>query len=215
MFSKYIKLTLNKKNSFLFIKLNIFTSTLLVLLFFILPVLIKRYYIIGKYEAMAINAFFLFSFETSIVFISRDVLSIYEQKKHNERIFFKALFFALIKSAYFIIFFYLFKKAISIASSLAFLLCFFSMFVFFCIFWIPCLLIKNNFISSLKKSIYLYFSYPFFTTFVFLHSILLFFISMITLNLYPGESKIIYNMYIALYIMERKNKSQSLKILQP
>jgi len=76
MFSKYLKLTLNKKNTFSFIKLNLFPASLEVLLFFILPVLIKKYYIIGRYEAIALNSIFLFLFEASIVFISRSVLRI-------------------------------------------------------------------------------------------------------------------------------------------
>ena len=204
MFSEYLKLTLNKKNTFSFIKLNLFPASLEVLLFFILPILIKKYYIIGQYEAIALNSIFLFLFEASIVFISRSVLRI-EKKECRTKIFFNAAVFAFIKTDSFLFFFYLFKKAMSLTFYLAFILCFFSMFIFLCLFWLPSLLVKNNFASSCKKSIQAYFSYPFFTTFVFLHSTLLFFISLLLLNVYPGISKIIYNMHEALWKMEEKS----------
>ena len=152
MFSEYLKLTLNKKNTFSFIKLNLFPASLEVLLFFILPVLIKKYYIIGQYEAIALNSIFLFLFEASIVFISRSVLRV-EKKECRTKIFFNVAFFAFIKTDSFLFFFYLFKKAMSLTPYLAFILCFFSMFIFLCLFWLPCLLVENNFISSLKKSI--------------------------------------------------------------
>ena len=207
MFKQYLKLTINKKSFFSFAKLNIFPSILEVIIFFILPILIRRFYIIEQYEAIAINLSFLFLFEASIVFASRGSLNIcslntHEEKQHNMSIFSKALLFAFIKTTFFLSFLYLLKKTTN--PHLAFLLCFLSMFFFLCMFWLPSLLVKNNLIPSLKKSIHLYFFHPFFTTFIFLHSIILFFISIILLNVYPGPSKIMYNMHIALQIIEEK-----------
>jgi membrane protein len=207
MLRQYLKLTLGKKNIFSFIKLNIFPSILEIFLLFILPALIKKHHIVGQYEAITINSIFLFFFELSVVFISRHSLNIWtEEKKHNNNgIFLKALFFVIVKTMLFILFLYLFKKAIKLSLYLAFLLCFFSIFFFLCLFYLPCLLVKNSFAISLKRSIYLYISNPFFTFFVFLHSMLIFFISMLLLNLYPGVSKIMCNIHMALRIMEEKN----------
>lgn len=202
MFLQYLKLTLREKNILTFIKLNIFPSILQVLIFFILPMLIKQYYIIGQYEAIVINSIVLFLFEISIVFISKYSLNITKKKKY--KIFSKALLFAFFKTATFILCIYLFKKSIKINQYLVFLLCFFSIFFFLCTFWLPCLLIKNSFVSSFKKSVHVYFSFPFFTTFVFLHSIIIFVISMILLLIYPGISKITYNMHIALQMIENR-----------
>lgn len=205
MFSEYIKLTFKKKNIFSFIKLNIFPSILEILNLFILPLLIRQYYIIGQYEAIAINLSILFLFEASIVFISKHSFDIYmEKKKGKNRIFSKALFFAFLKTSLFLFFLYTFKKIIKFKLYLAFLFCFFYVFFFLCTFYLPCLLVKNSFISSCKKSVYLYLSYPFFTFFVFLHSIILFLISMILLGIYPGVSKIMYNIHVALHIIEEK-----------
>lgn len=205
MFFEYIKLTLNKKNIFSFIKLNIFPSILEILNLFIFPLLIRQYYIIGQYEAIAINLSILFLFETLIVFISIHSFNIYMgKKKKSNRILSKALFFAFLKTTSFSFFLYAFKKVIKLNLYPALLFCFFSIFFFLCFFYLPCLLVKKDFISSLKESIYLYFSYPFFTAFVFLHSIILFFISMIFLGMYPGISKIMYNIHIALRTIEEK-----------
>ena len=124
MFLQYLKLTLREKNILTFIKLNIFPSILQVLIFFILPMLIKQYYIIGQYEAIVINSIVLFLFEISIVFISKYSLSITKEKKY--KIFSKALLFAFFKTATFILCIYLFKKSIKINQYLVFLLCFFS-----------------------------------------------------------------------------------------
>lgn len=109
MFSEYLKLTINKKNTFSFIKLNLFPASLEVLLFFILPILIKKYYIIGQYEAIALNSIFLFLFEASIVFISRSVLRV-EKKEFRTKIFFNTLIFAFIKTACFLFFSIYLKK---------------------------------------------------------------------------------------------------------
>ena len=206
MFREYIKLTASKKNILSFVKLNTFSSILELITFFIFPLLIRQYYIIGQYEAIAINISILLLFEASIVFISKGSLNVYEGKTkcNKKHLFLKALFFAFLKTAFFISFLYLFKKAIKLNSLLAFLLCFCSILFLLCSFYLPCLLVKNSFILSCKKSIHLYFSHPFFTTFVFLHSIILFLVSMILLNLYPGVSKIMYNIHLALYIMEEK-----------
>lgn len=213
MFREYIKLTASKKNILSFVKLNAFLSTLELITFFIFPLLIRQYYIIGQYEAIAINISILLLFEASIVFISKGSLNVYEGKikySSKKHLFLKALFFAFLKTVFFISFLYLFKKAIKLNSLLAFLLCFCSILFLLCSFYLPCLLVKNSFTLSCKKSIHLYFSHPFFTTFVFLHSIILFLVSMILLNLYPGVSKIMYNIHLALYIMEEK-KSNSIQ----
>ena len=206
MFLEYMRLTVIKKNIFSFVKLNISAFVLEVLALFILPLLIRQYYIVGYYEALAINLSFLFLFEVAMVFISKHSLNIFSEGKKNvdKHLFEKALFFAFIKTVFFGVFLYLFKKAINLSSYLAFLLCFLSIFFFLCMFYLPCLLLKNSFTSSLKKSINLYVSYPFFTAFVFLHSVILFFISIILLNLYPGPSKIMYNVHVALHIIEKK-----------
>lgn len=209
MFLEYMRLTVIKKNIFSFVKLNISAFVLEVLALFILPLLIRQYYIVGYYEALAINLSFLFLFEVAMVFISKHSLNIFSEGKKNvdKHLFKKALFFAFIKTVFFGVFLYLFKKAMNLNPYLAFLLCFLSIFFFLCMFYLPCLLLKNSFTSSLKKSINLYVSYPFFTAFVFLHSVILFFISMILLNLYPGLSKIMYNVHVALRIIEKKVQS--------
>ena len=208
MLKKYIKLTLNKKNTFSFIKLNIIPFILELLLFFILPAFIKQHYIIGQYEAILLNATFLFLFEYSIVFISKHTLAIYiEEKKYNEgeipssKLILKALTFAFFKTIFFVLFSYLFKKTIKLSLYSAFIFSFFSTFFFLCAFWLPSILIKNSFFSSLKKSIRLYISHPFFTAFVFLHSLLLLFFSMFLLNVYPGLSIVTYNMHVAINLM--------------
>lgn len=206
MFTKYIKLIFNKKNIFSFIKLNIFSSMLEIILFFILPVLIKRYYIIGAYEGIVINSMFLFLFESSSILTSNCVLNVFfkEEKKVSSESFLllKALLFALLKTIFFIIFLFCFKKLIKMNMYFSLLLCFTYMFLFLVTFWMPCLLVKDSFFSSFRKSIHLYFSYPFFTVFVFLHLTTLFLISVILLSVYPGVSKIMYNMHTALHMME-------------
>ncbi|MGP1438467.1 MAG: hypothetical protein ACTTKH_05285 [Treponema sp.] len=205
MFLEYIKLNPNKKHFLYFVKLNIFPSIFEVLNLFILPIVIRKYYIIGKYEAMLLNLIFLFLFEASIIFISHYTFKLYKKEEKKQNLIVKALYFAFLKTTFFLVFLYLFKKAMKISLYLSFSLCFFAMLSLLLMFWLPCLLVKNSFFSSIKKAIHLYLSHPFFTTLIFCHLIILFLFSMILLNIYPGLSKITYNMHLALHIIEEKD----------
>lgn len=211
MLKKYIKGVFSSLPFLRCCKLNLFTC-LLTLIFFFLPAILRKYYIVNNLQGIIIKITFLFLFEASIIPISIGVIELKNKKYCNFFSILKIsyskilniLLFAFTKTFLLILFFYLFKIVIKVNLKLSFCFCFLYFFLFFLTFYFSSIIAKYkiNFFNAIFISASFFIKYPFFTSIVFLHSLVLLFVSFFFFNLYPGFAKIFFNINLAHDIIE-------------
>lgn len=215
MFGKYLKETfIYNKNPFSIFKFNIFCFFLMILYFFAVPLFLPFYFIRIQKTAFFIKTFFIFIFIMQIFPVSICVYANMQNKNKKIIHFFSALkkefansvLFAAIKFFAIIIFITSLRLCLKNENTvfLSVLISFLFFYFEFITFWFIPLQTQNktSFINALKTSAKIFISRPAFTCFVFIHNLFIFFISAFLLMLYPGISKILFNINSAYSLIK-------------
>ncbi len=224
MIREYLKSKNQKIGAIKVLKINLFCHLLYICTFFVLPFFIRQHLIIGNFAASLIKVCVLFLFELSFIPISISTMQLLKNVPYSDilkKIITTApatIIFAFTKTTLIISSLYFFRLAIKTHPALAFLSCFFFFSAMCFVFWFPSVVTyqtelcnKCNFFSSLLASIKLFASNPFFSSFVLLHSLLLYAISILFLYIYPGQARIWFDINTAYCIMTKKRKEKILE----
>ena len=197
---------MKKNNNIAFLwellRLNIAPFTLFTLFFILIPLILRQYYITPLYLANILKALFLFLFEALAIPMSIGVLLI----KEDGRLYYlklmglckkrllDILLFSLFKSSIFLISFYFFRQKWS--ELMTFLAMFFYFSQMLMTLYVPPILAhwtlehtkpkRCLFFASFLASNHIFFSRPFYTSFMFLCTFLLIILSIFTLNIFPS-----------------------------
>lgn len=222
MLKEYIKKTHTPIRLSKILVINIFSHLLYICTFFAIPLLIRKYIIIGNFASSLIKITCLFLFEASFIPSCIATMHLLNEKRNTDFSLKKALhtgvaslIFAFIKTAHLSLSLYFFRIAMKMHIYLAFLICtiFFSVLCFS--FWVPAIVANQSYankkpsiFSSFLISIKLFISFPFFSSCVFLHSLILHATSNLFFYIYPGQARIFFNINIAYGILKSKKNTR-------
>lgn len=199
---------------------------LLNFMFFVtFPLLLRRWYIIGESLANFIKIVFVFCYEflivpTSISIFNKLSLSQTVPYKRAYKIkftfhaFLSSFFYAVFKTNLFILHLILFRLCFAQNKLLAFLELTAFFFVLCFSLYLPHIIakkivahqteLKKLLLSSFKESFKLFTNHPFFSSFIFLQSLLLLFLLPLTLFCYPSMPQILYNLKVAYELLDSR-----------
>ena len=213
MLKTYIKRVHHKLPVFNLLHLNLFSFILTALFFFVLPLVIRRYYIIGNECANVIKFVFLLLFEFSSITIAIAIKDL-QKTKELKKVYLlgqikgkvlNTIIYTFTKTLAFLAFIYVFRVAIKMSLHVAFVVTFFYFFFIFSTFWLAPIIANEEscFLKAVYKSAHLFILHPFFSFFVFLHVLFLSFLSIFLFNLFPGQSLIFFNIDVGYKMLAK------------
>ncbi len=191
-------------------------------IFFIaLPLLLRKHYIIEETLASLIKFFFLFCSQLLSVPIAKNI-QLHSKKLNNSssmsRFLLSSLFYAWFKTTTFILHLMLFRLSIVQSQCFTFAILFSFFFILLFSLYLPQTIAKQNLsnkkstkvllVSAFRESFACFASHPFFTSFLFFHSLFLLILSPFTLFIYPSVPHILYNLNIAYEMLSAKQSER-------